>query len=178
MKNIYSNIKTSSFSILTILANNHNLKAYHSAKTVVDSVDEMVLSFSRTTESSMDCRYQHEQLKYLVRNRNSLAEIRWRILKFGDIYNYIDYTSQSHDMSFLPRIRNLQKILRKILNKESLVWTERDLFLEYTKFPRACFKSLSGEYKFVSVVVDEIPFTTETVSNIETHINLRIGSDE
>lgn len=172
---LYSEIKTSAFMALPIIVNANQLGVYNKAKTIVENVDELILDFSVSVSSVLDYRYQHSQTKYLVKNNHSLEEMKWRIWKYGDIFNFIDFTSQTRDKFFLPRIRNLQKILKKIIAGQTLVWTERNLFLEYTKFPSKCFKCVGYEFQFVPVLIGNDPYTVHSCQYINKHIELRIG---
>lgn len=172
---LYSEIKTSAFMALPIIVNSNQLGVYNETKTIVENVDKLILDFSVSDSSVLDYRYQHSQTKYLVKNNHSLEEMKWRIWKYGDIFNYIDFTSQTKDKFFLPRIRNLQPILKKIIAGQTLVWTERDLFLEYTKFPKKCFKGCGCVFQFVPIIIGNDSYTVHSCQYINKHIELRIG---
>lgn len=116
-------------------------------------------------------------LEYLVRNGNCLAEMKYRIYRFGDIINYVDFEEQTNDHFFLPKIRNYLKIAEKIINGKELLWTDVEMFLFYSKWPRECFRIVGDTYRFVNVrgQGNGNSYSVDSVLAIKKYILFRIG---
>lgn len=103
--------------------------------------------------------------------------MKYRIYRFGDVVNYVDFEEQTNDHFFLPKIRNYLKIVEKIINERELLWTDVEMFLFYSKWPRECFRIVGDTYRFVNVrgQGNGNSYSVDSVLAIKKYILFRIG---
>jgi len=162
---------------LAVSLNEPNFKKYKAIKGFVEDMSSfLVVDY---TNSGFDYFEEHERLKYLVRNHNNRSEIKYRIGMYGNIYNFVDYQNQTSDKCFNYKIKNILKIVNKILSNRDLLWTDVELFLTYSKWPKESFKQTDSIYfKFVPYENDEFFYTKHSVEAIKKFIQFRLGIEE
>jgi hypothetical protein len=135
------------------------------------------LLISNYTNSNFDYQDIRSQLSYLIKNRNSLAEIKYRIKNFGNIYNFVDFQSQTNDKTFNNHICNCRKVIDRILTNKDLSWADVQLFVIYTKWPKKCFVENNYIWSFKPRECDGQFYTYETIASIKKYIDFRLGEE-